>query len=37
LIFPKRPKAAVSTQEDEIFISKVLMNDALWERLITGY
>jgi two-component system, probable response regulator PhcQ len=37
LIFPKRPKAAASTQEDEVFISKVLMNDALWERLITGY
>ncbi|HEY7163391.1 MAG TPA: hybrid sensor histidine kinase/response regulator [Candidatus Binatia bacterium] len=37
LVFPKRPKATASTQEDEVFISKVLMNDALWERLITGY
>jgi two-component system probable response regulator PhcQ len=37
LTFPKRPKVASSTKDDEIFISKVLMNDALWERLITGY
>lgn len=37
LIFPRRPKAASPTKEEEAFIAKVLMNDALWERLITGY
>jgi two-component system, probable response regulator PhcQ len=37
LSFPRRPKAPSSAKEDEAFISKVLMNDALWERLITGY
>ena len=37
LIFPRRPKAASPSKEEEAFIAKVLMNDALWERLITGY
>jgi len=37
LIFPRRPKAPSPAKEEEAFIAKVLMNDALWERLITGY
>jgi K+-sensing histidine kinase KdpD len=37
LIFPRRPKAPSPAKEEETFIAKVLMNDALWERLITGY
>ena len=37
LTFPRRPKAPSVAKEEEAFIAKVLMNDALWERLITGY
>ena len=37
LIFPRRPKPDSPAKEEETFIAKVLMNDALWERLITGY
>ena len=37
LIFPRRPKPVSPAKEEEAFIAKVLMNDALWERLITGY
>jgi two-component system probable response regulator PhcQ len=34
--FPVRAKRVAPAEEEEAFISKVLQNDALWERLITG-
>lgn len=37
LTFPMRPKEASPAEEEEAFVTKVLMNDALWERLIAGY
>ena len=36
LTFPLQPKIASRAEEEEIFITKVLMNDAFWERLISG-
>ena len=36
LTFPVRPKIVSAAEEEEAFISKVLMNDAFWERLIAG-
>lgn len=36
LNFPLRPKMVSSADEEEAFISKVLINDAFWERVITG-
>ncbi len=36
LMFPTRPRVASAAEEEEAFITKVLMNDAFWERLITG-
>jgi two-component system, probable response regulator PhcQ len=36
LTFPLRPKMASAAEEEEAFITKVLMNDAFWERLIAG-
>ena len=36
LNFPVRPKLVSSAQEEEAFISKVLINDAFWERVIAG-
>ena len=37
LTFPTRPKVASPADEEETFITKVLMNDAFWERLIAGH
>jgi two-component system probable response regulator PhcQ len=37
LTFPIRPTMMSAAEEEEAFITKVLMNDALWERLIAGY
>jgi two-component system, probable response regulator PhcQ len=37
LTFPRRPKAPSTAKDEEAFLAKVLMNDALWERLMTGY
>jgi two-component system, probable response regulator PhcQ len=34
LTFPVRPKVASPAEEEEAFITKVLMNDAFWERLV---
>ena len=36
LTFPLEPKIASHAEEEEVFITKVLMNDAFWERLISG-
>jgi K+-sensing histidine kinase KdpD len=36
LTFPVRPKLASAAEEEEAFITKVLMNDAFWERLAAG-
>jgi len=36
LTFPVRPKVASPAEEEEAFITKVLMNDAFWERLLAG-
>ncbi len=36
LTFPLRPKMASAAEEEEAFITKVLMNDAFWDRLIAG-
>jgi two-component system, probable response regulator PhcQ len=36
LTFPLRPKIASAAEEEEAFITKVLMNDAFWDRLIAG-
>ncbi|MET0644579.1 MAG: ATP-binding protein, partial [Candidatus Binatia bacterium] len=36
LTFPVRPKMDSSAEEEEAFITKVLMNDAFWERLVTN-
>jgi two-component system, probable response regulator PhcQ len=36
LTFPARPKVLSPAEEEEAFITKVLMNDAFWERLIVG-
>jgi signal transduction histidine kinase len=36
LTFPLQPKIASRADEGEAFISKVLINDAFWERLISG-
>ena len=36
LTFPLRPKMVSPAEEEEAFISKVLMNDAFWERLAVG-
>jgi two-component system, probable response regulator PhcQ len=36
LTFPLRPKMVSPAEEEEAFISKVLMNDAFWERIIAG-
>jgi two-component system probable response regulator PhcQ len=37
MTFPMRPKATSPAEEEEAFITKVLMNDALWEKIIAGY
>jgi hypothetical protein len=37
LRFPIQPKKTSPAEEEEAFISKVLMNDAFWERLVAGY
>lgn len=36
LTFPLRPKMASPAEDEEAFITKVLMNDAFWERLVAG-
>jgi two-component system, probable response regulator PhcQ len=36
LTFPVRPKIVSPAEEEEAFITKVLMNDAFWERLVAG-
>ena len=36
LTFPVRPKVTSHAEEEEAFITKVLMNDAFWERLVAG-
>jgi two-component system probable response regulator PhcQ len=36
ITFPVRSKRVPPADDEEAFISKVLQNDALWERLITG-
>jgi two-component system probable response regulator PhcQ len=36
LTFPVQPKMVSAAEEEEAFITKVLMNDAFWERLIAG-
>jgi two-component system probable response regulator PhcQ len=36
LTFPARPKVISHAEEEEAFITKVLVNDAFWERLIAG-
>ena len=36
LTFPVRPKMASPAEEEEAFITKVLMNDAFWERLVAN-
>jgi hypothetical protein len=36
LTFPLQPKIASPADEEEAFITKVLINDAFWERLISG-
>jgi two-component system probable response regulator PhcQ len=36
LTFPAQPKILSAAEEEEAFITKVLMNDAFWERLIAG-
>ncbi len=37
LTFPAQAKATSPLEDEEAFITKVLMNDALWERIIAGY
>jgi two-component system probable response regulator PhcQ len=37
ITFPVHAKRVRPAEDEEAFISKVLQNDALWERLITGY
>jgi hypothetical protein len=36
LTFPLRPQTASPAEDEEAFITKVLINDAFWERLVTG-
>lgn len=36
LTFPLRPKIASPAEVEEDFITMLLMNDALWERILTG-
>jgi two-component system, probable response regulator PhcQ len=36
LTFPVRPKTVSSAEEQETFITKVLMNERFWKKLITG-
>lgn len=36
LTFPLRPKMVTAAEEEEAFITKVLMNDSFWERLVAG-
>jgi two-component system, probable response regulator PhcQ len=36
LTFPVRPKVVSSAEEEETFITKVLMNERFWEKLISG-
>jgi two-component system probable response regulator PhcQ len=36
LTFPLKPKMISPAQDEEAFITKVLMNDAFWERVIAG-
>ena len=36
LTFPVNPPAANSRQDDQMFLSKVLMNESLWEKLLAG-
>lgn len=36
LSFPVKPKRTSPAQDEEAFITKVLMNDAFWERVIAG-
>jgi two-component system probable response regulator PhcQ len=36
LTFPLRPKMASPAEVQEDFITMVLMNDALWERILRG-
>jgi two-component system probable response regulator PhcQ len=36
LTFPVQPKRISPAQDEEAFITKVLMNDAFWERVIAG-
>ena len=34
---PLRPKSSSAAEQEEAFIAKVLRNDALWERIMSGY
>ena len=34
---PLRPKPVSAGEQEDAFIAKVLRNDALWERIISGY
>ena len=36
LTFPVRPKIVSSAEEQETFITKVLINERFWEKLISG-
>ena len=36
LTFPARPEIVSPAEEEEAFITKVLMNDAFWERLVAA-
>lgn len=36
LRFPTAPQSAVQPREDSEFVSKVLLNEALWDRLLAG-
>ena len=36
LTFPTRPKSNASAEEEEAFLNRVLVNDAFWERVMTG-
>lgn len=34
--FPTRPQVPSAVQEEQVFLTKMLMNDTLWEKLLAG-
>lgn len=36
LTFPTQPQAPSAVEEEEVFLTKVLMNETLWEKLLAG-